>query len=260
MFKGKTALVTGGSTGIGLAVAAGLARAGASVTIAGRDVARGEAAAARLCVNGARVRFTRADVRDEASVAALVAGAIAAFGPLDVCFNNAGIEGALGPLASYPVESLDDLLATNVRGAFLCLKHVLPQMQSRGSGVIVNTASFVGTVVPFPDGMAYGASKAAVLSLTRSAAVAVDPSNVRIFAVCPWITDTPMVDRLTGHQAEGKRQFAAVNPSGSIVTPEEVAAVVLRLCAGELPLENGGAVLVDAGGATQRVTPTAALV
>jgi NAD(P)-dependent dehydrogenase (short-subunit alcohol dehydrogenase family) len=140
-----------------------------------------------------------------------------------------------------------------VKGVFLCLKHVLPHMQARGSGAIVNTASFVGTIVPLPDGMAYGASKAAVLSLTRTAAAAVGSQPIRVFAVCPWITDTPMIDRLTGHQAEGKRQFAGVNPSGVIATPDDVAEVVMRLFTGAIDLENGGALLVDAGGATARV-------
>jgi NAD(P)-dependent dehydrogenase (short-subunit alcohol dehydrogenase family) len=259
MITGKTALVTGGSTGIGYAVAAALSDAGASVTIAGRDAARGGAAAAALSARGGRVRFLAADVRDETSVRRLVDGAIDESGSIDFLFNNAGVEGALGPLAGYPVESLDELLATNVKGTFLCLKHVLPRMLARNAGVIVNTASFVGTVVPFPDGMAYGATKAAVLSLTRSAAALAGSQPVRVFAICPWITDTPMIDRLTGHQADAKRQFAGVNPSGGIAAPADVARVVLRLFAGESDLDNGGALLVDAGGATTRVMPTSAL-
>jgi NAD(P)-dependent dehydrogenase (short-subunit alcohol dehydrogenase family) len=253
MIAGRSALVTGGSTGIGYAVAAALANAGAAVTIAGRDRGRGDRAAAALAARGGRVRFVAADVRDESSVRRLVDDTIAASGPIELLFNNAGIEGALAPLANYPVESLDDLLATNVKGTFLCLKHVLPHMLARNAGVIVNTASFVGTVVPFPDGMAYGATKAAVLSLTRTAAAMAGSQPVRVFAVCPWITDTPMVDRLTGFQAEGKRQFAGVNPSGTIAAPEDVAGVVMRLFNGDAELDNGAAVLVDAGGATSPV-------
>jgi NAD(P)-dependent dehydrogenase (short-subunit alcohol dehydrogenase family) len=255
-----TALVTGGTTGIGYAVAEMLGDRGVSVIVAGRDRQRGEAAAARLGGRPGKVRFVAADVRDERSVRELVEETERSCGPIDFLFNNAGIEGALAPMDGYPVESLDDLLATNVKGVFLCLKHVLPRMLSRDAGVIVNTSSFVGTVVPFPDGMAYGATKAAVLSLTRTSAAAAGQRNVKVFAVCPWITDTPMVDRLTGHQAEGKRQFAAVNPSGVIAEPADVAAVVLRLFSGEQGLENGGALLVDAGGATARVAHTAAAV
>jgi NAD(P)-dependent dehydrogenase (short-subunit alcohol dehydrogenase family) len=179
-------------------------------------------------------------------------------GSIDFLFNNAGVEGAIGPLGDYPVEDVDALLATNVKGVFLLLKHVLPGMQARNAGVVVNTASFVGSIVPLPDGMAYGATKAAVLSMTRAAAAGVGSSAVRVFAVCPWITDTPMIDRLTGHQAEAKRQFAGVNPSGVIASPEDVAAVVTRLFAGGLDLENGGALLVDAGGQTTRVRPPSA--
>src|SRR5436190_24179697 len=203
MLNGRIALVTGGSTGIGYAVAKALTDAGANVTIAGRDEDRGRRAADSL---GAR--FTRADVRDEASVRDLVHSAAAA-GGIDFFFNNAAIEGALGALTDYPADSVDDILATNVKGVFLCLKHVLPGMLARGRGVIVNTASFVGTVVPFPDGAAYGASKAAVLSLTATVGAMTAGKGVLAFAVCPWITDTPMIDRLTGHQAEAKRQFAS---------------------------------------------------
>jgi NAD(P)-dependent dehydrogenase (short-subunit alcohol dehydrogenase family) len=258
MMQGRSAIVTGGSTGIGYAVAAALAEAGAAVTLAGRDRTRGEAAASTLARGGGRVRFAAVDVRDESSVQRLIDAATSPSGAIDFLFNNAGVEGALAPLATYPADSVDELLATNVKGVFLCLKHVLPRMLARNAGVIVNTASFVGTVVPFPDGMAYGASKAAVLSLTRTAAAAAGSHAVRVFAICPWITDTPMVDRLTGHQAEGKRQFAAVNPSGTIASPQDVASVVMRLFAGDTDLENGGALLVDAGGLTTRVTPIAA--
>jgi NAD(P)-dependent dehydrogenase (short-subunit alcohol dehydrogenase family) len=257
--RGKTALVTGGSTGIGYAVAAMLADAGASVTVAGRNRERGQTAAAGMNARGrGPVRFAAVDVRNEDSVRALVDRTLVDTGAIDFLFNNAGVEGALGPLATYPAASVDDLLATNVKGTFLCLKHVLPHMQERNAGVIVNSASFVGTVVPFPDGMAYGASKAAVLSLTRTAAAIADAQHVRVFAICPWITDTPMIDRLTAFQDERKKQFASVNPSGTIVAPADVAAVVLRMFAGEEPLNNGAAVLVDAGGATTRVIPPTA--
>jgi NAD(P)-dependent dehydrogenase (short-subunit alcohol dehydrogenase family) len=128
-----------------------------------------------------------------------------------------------------------------------------------GSTGIGYAASFVGTVVPLPDGMAYGATKAAVLSLTRTAAAAVGSQPIRVVAICPWITDTPMIDRLTGHQAEGKRQFAGVNPSGTIVSPEDVAGTVMRLFRGETDLENGGALLVDGGGVATRLTPAAVI-
>ncbi len=256
--NGRTALVTGGSTGIGFAVAAALADAGVGVTIAGRDPGRGATAAAALAGRAGGVRFVAADVRDEASVKHLVEDVRRTGGAIDFLFNNAGVEGALGPLAGYPVEDLEDLLATNVKGVFLLLKHVLPAMQARNAGVVVNNASFVGSIVPLPDGMAYGATKAAVLSMTRAAAAGVGSSAVRVFAVCPWMTDTPMVDRLTGHQAEAKRQFAGINPSGVLASPQDVAAVVTRLFAGSQDLENGGALLVDAGAATTRVLPASA--
>ena len=135
------------------------------------------------------------------------------------------------------------------------MKHAIPHIAERGGGIVINTASFVGTTVPFPDGVLYGATKAAVLSMTRSVAAGSAEQNVRVFAVCPWITDTPMVDRLTGHRAEAKAQFGGINPSGRIATPEDIAGVVLSIFTGGADLESGDAVLVDSGGTTEKSSP-----
>jgi NAD(P)-dependent dehydrogenase (short-subunit alcohol dehydrogenase family) len=237
--RGQTAVITGGASGIGLAVARLAHQHGAHVVIAGRRVAEGEAAATSV---GAGARFIRTDVRDETDVAALMQDA----GAVDLLFNNAGIEGPLATIDAYPAAAIDDVLATNVKGTFLCIKHALPRMQARG-GVIVNTASFVGTVVPFPAGALYGATKAAVLSLTQTMAAATADARIRVYAVCPWITDTPMVDRLTGHQPEAKAQFGSLNPSRQVVHPEDVARIVVSMFAGTTQLPNGSAVLVDRG-------------
>jgi NAD(P)-dependent dehydrogenase (short-subunit alcohol dehydrogenase family) len=251
--EGRVVVVTGGSGGIGRATALKLAANGAKVVIAGRNTERGDSAVKMITDAGGDAIFVQTDVRYEAKVGALFERAITTFGSLDGLFNNAGIEGTLGSITECPEAVCEDVLSINVKGVFLCIKHAIPAMLERGGGAIVNTASFVGTTVPFPDGVVYGASKAAVLSITASVAVGFANQGIRVYAVCPWITDTPMANRLTGHQAEAKAQFAKVNPSGQIVKPEDVAGVVVAMLADAPEYNSGDAVLVDSGGITQKV-------
>ena len=233
----QIAVITGGATGIGRAVADALISSGCRVVIAGRRDPGG--------IEGAA--FVPTDVRRERDVAALFEFVDKNHGRIDYLFNNAGIEGALCPIDQYPEQSIDDVLATNLKGVFLGIKYAGPRMAARGHGAIINTGSTIGTIVPFPDGALYGSAKAAVLSLTRSAAVAFGPAGVRVNAVCPWITDTPMIDRLTGHQAGVKAQFGAMNPSGAIASASDAAAVMVGLATGAIAAENGSAIVVDRG-------------
>lgn len=242
------AVITGGATGIGRAVADALISSGCRVVIAGRTDPGPVAGAA----------FVPTDVRRERDVAALFEFVDKSHGRIDYLFNNAGIEGALCPIDQYPEQSIDDVLATNLKGVFLGIKYAGPRMAAKGRGAIINTASTIGTIVPFPDGALYGSAKAAILSLTRSAAAAFGPAGVRVNAVCPWITDTPMVDRLTGHQAGVKAQFGAMNPSGAIVSAADAAAVMVGIATGAIGLANGGAIVVDRGGATSPMPTEAA--
>ncbi|MFD1141155.1 SDR family NAD(P)-dependent oxidoreductase [Larkinella insperata] len=249
---GKVALITGGTTGIGLVVAQQLAARGVRVAMGGRDQLRGEAAV-RSIGDVSKALFVQTDVSDESQVQALVQQTVNHYGGIDFLFNNAGIEGLLGPLTTNTEHVLDQLLAINVKGVLLTLKHVLPHLIERTGGIIVNTASFVGTTVPFPDAVAYGATKAAVLSITRSVALGYANDQIQVYAVCPWITDTPMVDRLTGHQSDAKAAFGSSNPSGRIATPEDIAHVVLSLFFQELDLQSGDAVLVDSGAVWNKI-------
>lgn len=252
---GKVAVITGGATGIGKAVATRLAAAGAKVLIAGRDHVRGKTSAFDLAKQGYEVKFLRADVRIENAISGLFDQAIEFYGGLDFLFNNAGIEGVLGPICQSTEEIVDDVLSINVKGVFLAMKQSLPLFARQGGGVIVNTSSFVGTVMPFPDAVLLGATEAAVISMTQSVAAGFGSENIRVFAVCPWLTDTPMVDRLTHHQAEMKSRLAGMNPSGMAASPEDVANVVLSMFAGDPSFLSGDAVLVDHGGATQKIKP-----
>jgi len=216
---GKVAVITGGATGIGKAVATRLAAGGVKVLIAGRDHVRGKTSAYDLAKQGYEVKFLRTDVRIENAISGLFDQAIDLYGGLDYLFNNAGIEGVLGPISENSEEVVDDVLSINIKGVFLCMKQVIPFFTRQGGGVIVNTSSFVGTVLPFPDAVLLGATQAGVISMTQSVAAGFASENIRVCAVCPWLTDTPMVDRLTHHQAEAKSRLAGMNPSGRAATP-----------------------------------------
>ena len=248
----RVAVITGGATGIGLATAERLAAEGAEVVLAGRNATRGEQVVQAITRAGGRARFIRTDVADDRQVASL-AEAAGARGQIDIWVNNAGIEGRIGPLAAFDDAVVSALLNTNVKGVYSGMRHAVPCMP--GGGVIVNVASFVGTKVPVPIAVAYGGTKAAVVWMTRSAAEALLEEHIRVFAVCPWIVDTPMVDRLTGGGTpEAKAAFArAFAPSGHLTRPEEVAAVMLDLCLESGPWQSGDALLVDAGPTVTRL-------
>jgi len=252
----KVALITGGATGIGKETAFKLAAAGVHIVIAGRHQARGSAVAAELMRTGARAIFVRADVAVETQVKNLIAQTLSFFGRLDYLFNNAGTEGTLGSLENMTENMMDEVLGTNVKGVLLCTKYALPVMVKQGGGTIINTASFVGTTLPLPAAVLYGASKAAVLSVTRAVAAACTGQHIDVFAVCPWVTDTPMADRLAGQNATAKARFgASFNPSGKIAAAGDIADVVFSLFTSRQLLRSGEAILVDHGGLIKKILP-----
>jgi NAD(P)-dependent dehydrogenase (short-subunit alcohol dehydrogenase family) len=254
-FEGRVCVITGGATGIGRAVAEALVRESASVVLAGRDRERGDEAARAIGAGSGRAVFEQADVSRRRDVERLFQRACDAYGRVDFLFNNAGIEGPNDGEVAPDDEALDELLGTNVKGVLYCLQYGLPRLLAQGGGVAVNVGSFIGTTLPFPHAVPYGATKAAVLSITRAVAAGLAAQNIGVFAVCPWITDTPMVDRLAAGDRDVKARFARMNPSGRIVTPDEVAQVVLAIFAGTSGLDSGDAVLVDSGGLTRRIMP-----
>lgn len=249
----KVAIVTGGATGIGKAVAQALVARGAAVVIAGRDQQRGAAAAAEM---GGNTLFVPTDVSQESDIQRLIATALDRYGRLDYLVNNAGIEAGMGGFEGTEDGVLDAVLAVNVKGVFLAIKHAAPVMVRQQSGVIINLGSFVGTTMPIPQAAIYGASKAAVLSLTRAAAAGYADQHVRVYAVCPWMTDTPMADRQTDSDAEAKARYAAaINPSKQLATPEDLAQATVDILEGRTELANGEAVLVDHCSVLNRIMP-----
>jgi NAD(P)-dependent dehydrogenase (short-subunit alcohol dehydrogenase family) len=251
----KVAIVTGGATGIGKAVAQALVAHEVAVVIAGRGQQRGDAAAAEL---GNGTLFVQTDVSQEGDIQKLIATTLERYGRLDYLINNAGIEAGMGGFEGTDADLIDNVLAINVKGVFLAIKHAAPVMVRQQGGTIINMASFVGTTMPIEQAAIYGASKAAVLSLTRAAAAGYTEQHLRVYAVCPWMTDTPMADRQTDSDPAAKARYAeAINPSKQLATPEDLAQATVDLLEGRTELANGEAVLVDHGSALNRIIPMA---
>jgi NAD(P)-dependent dehydrogenase (short-subunit alcohol dehydrogenase family) len=246
---GKAAVITGGGGGIGVASGVAMGRAGASVLLVDRDEGRLTEAARAVAATGARALTHVADVSSSAAVQGYVAAAVEAFGRVDILFNNAAIIGPVGALSGYDEAEFDRVMATNVRGVFLGLRHVLPLMLAQRSGSIVNTGS-LSSERGLPGTPAYNAAKHAVLGLTRSAAAEVARSGVRVNAVLPGMIDTPMLAEVASGFADpdaARRAAQGVSPQGRLGRAEEVAAVVTFLASDAASHVNGAAWAVDGG-------------
>jgi NAD(P)-dependent dehydrogenase (short-subunit alcohol dehydrogenase family) len=250
-FSGKVALITGAGNGIGRATALGFASRGAKVVVVDRDQAAGEASAGIIRQQGGDACFIAADVTKSADVQAYVKAALDAYGTIDCFHNNAGIEGNVAPTAEYDEEMFDRVIAVNVKGVFLGLRHVLPVMIRQGRGAIVNTASVAGLVAS-PGMPAYVASKHAVIGLTKTAAGEVARSGVRVNAVCPGPIDTRMIHSLEAmlnpnDPASIGERYQSNIPIGRYGTAEEVANVVQFLCSDLAGNVTGAHYVVDGG-------------
>ncbi len=244
-FRGQVALVTGASSGMGLATARAFAAQGASVALADiKDALR--AANDELTSAGQQALAVVCDVSDEDQVAALVDRTVATYGRLDMAFNNAGIQVPPSDAADEPAGIFERVNAINLRGVWACMKHELRQMREQGSGAIVNCSS-LGGLVGLPGRASYHASKHGVLGLTKSAALEYAPRGIRINAVCPGTIATPMVADM---EAKGELDMAEAirnQPIGRLGTADEIAAAVLWLCSPGASFVVGVALPVDGG-------------
>ena len=250
-FTGKVALITGGGNGIGRATALGFAANGAKVVAVDRDGAAAEATAGIVRQKGGEAIAVTADVTKSEEVRAYVKAALDKYGRIDCFFNNAGIEGKVSPTAEYDEAVFDAVMGVNVKGVFLGLRHVLPEMIRQGSGAIVNTASVAG-LVGTPGMPAYVASKHAVIGLTKTAAGEVARQGIRVNAVCPGPVDTRMIHALEeqlspGNPAAMAARYQASLPTGRYTTVEEIANMVLFLCSDLAGNTTGGQFVVDGG-------------
>lgn len=249
--NGKVALVTGGGNGIGRATCAAFARHGAKVVVVDRDSAGAEATSGIIRQNGGEAIAVTADVTRSADVKAYVKAALDKYGRIDCFFNNAGIEGKVAPTAEYDEAVFDAVIGVNVKGVFLGLRHVLPEMIRQGSGYVVNTASVAGLVAT-PGMPAYVASKHAVIGLTKASAGEVARKGIRVNAVCPGPVDTRMIHALEeqlapGNAASVEERYKSAIPSGRYTTAEEIANMVLFLCSDLASNITGGQFVVDGG-------------
>jgi NAD(P)-dependent dehydrogenase (short-subunit alcohol dehydrogenase family) len=250
-FSGRTAVVTGAGGGIGRAVSLALAEAGARVLAVDLSQDSGEETARLVRERGGEALFQRADVSLESDVSAYVKRALGAWGHIDVFMNNAAWQGAVQPLVDYPVETFDKVIAINVRGVFLGLKHVLAAMIAQKSGAVVNTAS-LGGYIGTPNLSPYTASKHAVLGLTKTAALEVARKGVRVNAVCPGPVDTPMIRAIEAGQAPGETEKlrakrTASIPDGRYAEPHEVAHLMVYLASDYASHITGQGVQINGG-------------
>jgi len=245
-FRGQVALVTGASSGMGLATARAFAAHGASVALADINEDALRAANDELTSAGQQALAVVCDVSDEDQVAALVDRTVATYGRLDMAFNNAGIQVPPSDAADEPAGIFERVNAINLRGVWACMKHELRQMREQGSGPIVNCSS-LGGLVGLPGRASYHASKHGVLGLTKSAALEYAPRGIRINAVCPGTIATPMVADM---EAKGELDMAEAirnQPIGRLGTADEIAAAVLWLCSRGASFVVGVALPVDGG-------------
>jgi NAD(P)-dependent dehydrogenase (short-subunit alcohol dehydrogenase family) len=249
ILEGKAALVTGGASGIGRATALAMSREGARVAVSDRAEAGIAETVALVNAAGGQAIAIGGDVTKETDVAAMVARTVAAFGKIDCAFNNAGISGrAVGPVGQrtheMSRESFDGMLAVNLTGVFLCLKHEIAQMLKQGTGgAIVNTASIAG-LVGLPTATHYVAAKHGVVGLTKTAAMEYAQDKIRVNCVNPGYIKTPMTDETMKTRYD---QLMTKVPMNRLGTPEEIAEAVVWMCSEKASFMTGASHIIDGG-------------
>ena len=248
--KGKTILITGSGSGIGREAALLVARAGASVTVADISAAAGEVTVQMIMDGGGTAQFFRTDIADEAQVEAMVAAAVAAYGKLDGAFNNAAVPQMGKTLHELTGANFARAMEINVTGTFYCVKHEAVAMMRTGGGAIVNTSSAAG-VTAFPGAAEYISSKHAVIGLTKAAALDYATQGIRVNAVMPGATSTPMLAGAMAQQEGLEDYLRAQQPTGRLAEPFEIAAAAVWLLSDHASFVTGASIPVDGGYTTK---------
>lgn len=244
--KGKVALITGASSGIGYHAARLFAAEGAQLVLSGRRQDALDSLVSDIEADGGQALAIAGDARDEACARALVAAAVESFGGLDIAFNNAGCTGAPTPVAQLALDDWNEVIGTNLTAAFLGAKHQLPAMVARGGGSIIFTSSFVGTTVGFPGMGAYAASKAALTGLMQVIAVEYGVHGIRANALLPGGTDTPM-GRASASTPEARAFAESLHVMKRLARPEEIARSALFLASDASAFTTGSCLMADGG-------------
>lgn len=245
-FAGKVVLITGATSGIGEATAKAFAMEGAKVYFCGRRVELGQNIEREIRALGGEATFRQADVRDEKQIKAFVDGCVNKYGRIDIAFNNAGVVGEVNPFLETSLTDWQDVMTTNATGVFVSMQNEIAYMLKQGGGVIVNTAS-VSSYKGFVNIGPYGASKHAILSLTRVAALAFADKNIRVVSIAPGGVDTPMLQYSLKRQGFTPEQAAAGIPIKRINTVEEMARAVLFLSSDDATAFAGSNIDVTGG-------------
>lgn len=247
--QGKVALVTGGASGIGRATAIAFARESASVVVSDVDTTGGEQTAQTIRAAGGQAIFVRADVSQAAQVEALTKKVVETYQRLDCAFNNAGIQGQIASTVECSEENWDRIIATNLKGVWLCMKYEIPLMLRTGGGAIVNTSSNFGLVSS--AGMpAYSASKHGILGVSKAAALEYANRGIRVNAVCPGPIKTPLSEGVIREHPDAEQLVESIMsrlPVNRWGLPEEVAETVVWLCSEAASFITGAALPVDGG-------------
>ena len=244
----KVAIITGAGSGMGRASACLFAKEGAKVSVVDINMAGGQETVELIGRSGGLAQFISADVTKASDVDQMIQATVTAYARLDILFNNAGVPMSFTPIEEVSEELYDKILAVNLKGIFLGCKYATPIMKKQGSGVIINTASIAG-VRARPGLNVYCASKGGVILLTKALAIELAPYNIRVNAINPVATDTPMLLGFIGDRdlEEGRKAFIATIPLGRLAIPEDIANAALYLASDEASMLTGTCIDVDGG-------------